>query len=329
MVDCKQTDGGEDSRWKGNFRWADDLRQANEDFFGNSNFRPNQREAINATMSKKDCFVLMPTGGGAPAALLSFAIYKLDLWQHLLGYAFFLRVSGPCILPCRQTICCSSAEGKDMQSCLSVAAGAQGRACATSCRRCYSLGSPSSYLPWSPSSKTRCGSAFLSSTDARLQAGMRGRNASLRRRTCRPEEAVVHSSGIPLQLITAMQTLPCCAMQLVCPSRRVTFPASAELTNTAQVFHLKEAGIACGYLSGTQDYAESRELLQGLGQSPPAVKILFVTPEKVARSDYLMRTLDGLHSRSLLVRQCCLSTISSEPWLQLGQHESFRHALTQ
>lgn len=65
VVDCKQTDGGKDSRWKGTFRWADDLRQANEDFFGNFNFRPNQREAINATMSKKDCFVLMPTGGGA------------------------------------------------------------------------------------------------------------------------------------------------------------------------------------------------------------------------------------------------------------------------
>ena len=64
---------------------------------------------------------------------------------------------------------------------------------------------------------------------------------------------------------------------------------------------MKEAGIACGYLSGTQEYSESRELLQGLSRDPPAVKILFVTPEKVARSDYLMRTLDGLHSRNLLV----------------------------
>ena len=53
-----------------------------------------------------------------------------------------------------------------------------------------------------------------------------------------------------------------------------------------------------------QVYAESRELLQGLGRDPPAVKILFVTPEKVARSDYLMRTLDGLHARNLLVMHC-------------------------
>ena len=83
MVDCKQTDGGKDSRWKGAFRWADDLRQANEDFFGNSNFRPNQREAINATMSKKDCFVLMPTGGGealypAPSCLAAATSFSHD-----------------------------------------------------------------------------------------------------------------------------------------------------------------------------------------------------------------------------------------------------------
>ena len=73
------------------------------------------------------------------------------------------------------------------------------------------------------------------------------------------------------------------------------------ISHGLQVFHLKEAGIPCGYLSGTQDYSESRELLQGLSRDPPAVKILFVTPEKVARSDYLMRTLDLLHSRNLLV----------------------------
>ena len=58
----------------------------------------------------------------------------------------------------------------------------------------------------------------------------------------------------------------------------------------------------CGYLSGTQDYVESREIMQGLTRDPPAVKILFVTPEKVARSDYLMRTLDSLHARCQLAR---------------------------
>ena len=68
-----------------------------------------------------------------------------------------------------------------------------------------------------------------------------------------------------------------------------------------QVFHLQQAGIACGYLSGTQDYEDSRSIMQRLQQTPPDIRVLFVTPEKVARSDYLMRTLDVLHSRRLLV----------------------------
>lgn len=54
-----------DARWtRSNFVWSADLAQANRDYFGNSSFRPNQREAINATLSREDCFVLMPTGGG-------------------------------------------------------------------------------------------------------------------------------------------------------------------------------------------------------------------------------------------------------------------------
>ena len=80
----------------------------------------------------------------------------------------------------------------------------------------------------------------------------------------------------------------------------------------AQVFHLQQAGVACGYLSSGQDYEESRALLARLQRhnGGDELRILFVTPEKVARSDYLMRVLDGLYARQLLVRAAmkCHST---------------------
>ena len=69
-----------------------------------------------------------------------------------------------------------------------------------------------------------------------------------------------------------------------------------------QVFHLQQAGVECGYLSGTQDYEESRGVMSRLRADPPGLKILFVTPEKIARSDMLMRAFDALHARELLAR---------------------------
>ena len=37
---------------------------ANQEVFGNEDFRENQREIINAVKSKKDALALIPTGGG-------------------------------------------------------------------------------------------------------------------------------------------------------------------------------------------------------------------------------------------------------------------------
>lgn len=46
------------------FPWSFKLAMENRNVFGNTGFRHNQREAMNAALSGKDVFVLMPTGGG-------------------------------------------------------------------------------------------------------------------------------------------------------------------------------------------------------------------------------------------------------------------------
>ncbi|XXG84382.1 hypothetical protein AAC387_Pa10g1908 [Persea americana] len=42
----------------------DDIELANVVIFGNETFRPLQHQACKAAMAKRDCFILMPTGGG-------------------------------------------------------------------------------------------------------------------------------------------------------------------------------------------------------------------------------------------------------------------------
>ena len=46
------------------FPWSDKLTKTMKDTFHISNLRPLQLETMNATLSDRDCILIMPTGGG-------------------------------------------------------------------------------------------------------------------------------------------------------------------------------------------------------------------------------------------------------------------------
>lgn len=52
------------SEWSRNFEWSEMVEAALQEIFGYKHWRENQREIVNATMSGRDVFVTMPTGGG-------------------------------------------------------------------------------------------------------------------------------------------------------------------------------------------------------------------------------------------------------------------------
>ncbi|KAA8496543.1 ATP-dependent DNA helicase Q-like 4A [Porphyridium purpureum] len=50
--------------WGGQYAWSYQMNLDNQEYFGNKSYRKHQEEAMNASLSGKDVFVLMPTGGG-------------------------------------------------------------------------------------------------------------------------------------------------------------------------------------------------------------------------------------------------------------------------
>ena len=58
------------------FSWSDELKETMIKHFHISKFRALQKETMNATLSKRDCILIMPTGGGKS---LSFQLPALML----------------------------------------------------------------------------------------------------------------------------------------------------------------------------------------------------------------------------------------------------------
>ncbi|KAI7728903.1 hypothetical protein M8C21_012297, partial [Ambrosia artemisiifolia] len=161
-VEVNYIEGSDDVNWsKRDFPWTKKLEANNKKVFGNHSFRPNQREVINATMSRNDVFVLMPTGGGKSLT------YQLP-----------------------------------------------------------ALISPGVTIVISP-------------------------------------------------LVSLIQD---------------------------QIMHLLQANISAAYLSANMEWTEQQEVLRELCSGHCRYKLLYVTPEKIAKSDALLRQLENLYARELLDR---------------------------
>ncbi|KAJ0800851.1 putative DNA helicase [Helianthus annuus] len=69
-----------------------------------------------------------------------------------------------------------------------------------------------------------------------------------------------------------------------------------------QIMHLLQANIPAAYLSANMEWPEQQGILRDLCSEHCIYKLLYVTPEKVAKSDFLLRQLENLHARELLDR---------------------------
>ncbi|KAK7328296.1 hypothetical protein VNO77_22399 [Canavalia gladiata] len=88
---------------------------------------------------------------------------------------------------------------------------------------------------------------------------------------------------------------------LICPGVTLVISPLVSLIQD-QIMHLLQANITAAYLSANMEWTEQQEILRELNSDFCKYKLLYVTPEKVAKSDVLLRHLDSLHVRELLAR---------------------------
>ncbi|KAM5574436.1 ATP-dependent DNA helicase Q-like 4A [Rosa sericea] len=88
---------------------------------------------------------------------------------------------------------------------------------------------------------------------------------------------------------------------VVCPGLTLVISPLVSLIQD-QIMHLFQANIPAAYLSANMEWSEQQEILRALSSEYCKYKLLYVTPEKVAKSDFLLRQLESLNARQLLTR---------------------------
>ncbi|KAL4380327.1 hypothetical protein HN51_003609 [Arachis hypogaea] len=88
---------------------------------------------------------------------------------------------------------------------------------------------------------------------------------------------------------------------LICPGITLVISPLVSLIQD-QIMHLLQANISAAYLSANMEWTEQQEIFRELNSEYCNYKLLYVTPEKIAKSDVLLRNLESLHARELLAR---------------------------
>ncbi|KAL7599815.1 hypothetical protein Lser_V15G24262 [Lactuca serriola] len=88
---------------------------------------------------------------------------------------------------------------------------------------------------------------------------------------------------------------------LICPGVTLVISPLVSLIQD-QIMHLLQANIPAAYLSSNMEWTKQQDILRDLCSGHCSYKLLYVTPEKVAKSDALLRQLENLYARELLDR---------------------------
>ncbi|KAK4491251.1 hypothetical protein RD792_001986 [Penstemon davidsonii] len=88
---------------------------------------------------------------------------------------------------------------------------------------------------------------------------------------------------------------------LICPGITLVISPLVSLIQD-QIMHLLQASIPAACLGANMEWTEQQEILRELDSDCCKYKLLYVTPEKVAKSSSLLHQLERLHAREFLAR---------------------------